>query len=70
LLLAQAAAPERGADGQLALPGRSAREQHARDVGAGDEQHEDHGPEQACSAGRTLPIRPGRRGTASCFQPV
>jgi hypothetical protein len=39
-------ASQRRADGQLALPGRAAREEHARDIGAGDEEHHDHRAEQ------------------------
>src|SRR3989442_9687111 len=35
-----AAAPQRRANGQLALPGHAAREQDARNVRAGDQQHQ------------------------------
>ena len=35
-----AAAPQRRANGQLALPGHAAREQHARNVRTGDQQHQ------------------------------
>ena len=39
-----APAAESGADGKLALPRCSARQQHARDVRTGDEEHQHHRP--------------------------
>ena len=65
---------ERETDRHLAMPRRRAREQHVRDVRAGDEQHEPDGAEQhqECRADvaddhgverrdRHVAIRPGKR---------
>ena len=46
--------PHRGADRQLPLPRRPARQQQVRDVRAGDEQDEPHGAEQQPQRGLRL----------------
>ena len=57
-------ASERRADGQLALPGPAAREEHAGDIGAGDEQHHDHRAEQRLEDGLKGPTRSSSSGAA------
>ena len=54
-----AAGADRRANRQLALPRRAAREQHARDVGAGNQQHEADRREQPRARGLDVAVEHG-----------
>ena len=49
-----AACAERDANGDLLLPADGARQQQVGDIGAGDQEHEEHGADSIRSAGRTF----------------